>query len=58
MDCILTYFCRIDLPPASGQTIGILRDYFAMSETLETVHLFYRSPVCFKDASMNDSLNH
>ena len=58
MDCILIYFHRIDFPSASGQTIAILRDYFAMSETLEAVHLFYRSPVCFKDASMNDSLNH
>ncbi len=58
MDSTLIYFHRIHFPSASGQTIAILRDYFAMSEALETVHIFYRSPVPLEVAQMDDSLNH
>jgi glycosyltransferase involved in cell wall biosynthesis len=55
MNCTLIYFHRIHFPSASGQTIQVLRDYHAMSQT-QTVHLLYRSPSCRDGAQINDAL--
>jgi glycosyltransferase involved in cell wall biosynthesis len=55
MNYTLIYFHRIHFPSASGQTIQVLRDYYAMSQ-IKTVHLFYRSPSCKDDVQINDAL--
>jgi glycosyltransferase involved in cell wall biosynthesis len=55
MNCTLIYFHRIHFPSASGQTIQVLRDYYAMSKT-QTVHLLYRSPLRIDDTQINDAL--
>ena len=56
MDYTFIYYHRIHFPSASGQTIQVLRDYHALSGTLGTVHIFYRSPVPHRNAEINDSL--
>ena len=55
MNFTLIYFHRINFPSASGQTIQVIRDYYAMSESFN-VHLLYRSPVTLKTDQINDIL--
>ena len=55
MNFTLIYFHRINFPSASGQTIQVIRDYYAMSESL-IVHLLYRSPLPIKADQINDAL--
>lgn len=57
MNCTLIYFHRIHFPSASGQTIQIIRDYYAMSKA-QAVHLLYRAPSPKDDDQINDALAH
>lgn len=38
----VVYYHRLELPSESGQTIQVLRDYHALANLNEWVHLFYR----------------
>lgn len=49
----LMYYHRLPFPSASGQTIAIIRDFFAISRLIGAVHLFYRSPKAFDEKSLN-----
>jgi len=51
----LIYFHRIDFPSASGQTIQVIRDYYAMSGRYD-VHLMYRSPAAITAFELNSLL--
>lgn len=55
MNFTLIYFHRINFPSASGQTIQVIRDYYAISESF-IVHLLYRSPLPIKADQINDTL--
>lgn len=56
MSHTLIYYHRLELPSESGQTIQVLRDYHAMAELGETVHLFYRGGMTLADAAMATAL--
>ena len=55
MNYTIIYFHRIHFPSASGQTIQVLRDYYAMSKS-QTVHLLYRSPSPIDNTQLNEVL--
>lgn len=55
MNFVLIYFHRINFPSASGQTIQVIRDYYAMAGSF-IVHLLYRSPVPLKADQINNTL--
>ena len=50
------YFHRIHFPSASGQTIQVLRDYYAMSKNVGSVHLLYRSDRTLDRSQLNSFL--
>ena len=52
----LIYFHRIHFPSASGQTIQVLRDYYAMSKNVGSVHLLYRSDRTLDRSQLNTLL--
>ncbi|MDM8552221.1 glycosyltransferase family 4 protein [Desulfobacterales bacterium HSG2] len=56
MDYTLIYYHRIHFPSASGQTIQVLRDYYAMSGKAGIVHILYRSRSPLNEMQTNDSL--
>ena len=49
----LMYYHRLPFPSASGQTIAIIRDFFAVSRRIGTVHLFYRGLKAYDEANLD-----
>lgn len=56
MGYTLIYYHRLHFPAISGQTLQVLRDYYALSLYLGAVHMFYRANMSFTDAQTSSFL--